>query len=558
MMWRCKTFGRNVGRRHLENAGLFRPCSNSIWTQKHGPMAPVRTNELSKERERISNGVEAYRAAEIGIPYAHHQRPLTNGKKLHSKIFQQPQPSSIRAHNDSSPYTSVTGSEILSDDERSFVGSHSTSILAHEELSCDAQARLAIRELGHAFLSSYLSDCRQKGACATAPKEASVCPSSSISTTVSSFQSQAAAHKRRARPGGDDEKEDSSRKRSKKSCMDTSGDDQVGPIFACPYSKFDPGRYSVLNLSEAEYSKCSACCLRDISRLKQHLYRVHKRPAVYCMRCFQVSGGEDAVAELATHSRRSKEDLCNGDEECPFAEKMTPDQFQRIKKRRKGEPPAQIWYFVFDTLFPGALSPPSPYVEGLPEVVARDLFGHIREITDSVAFREVIRSILSEELYLDDMQQLLVPEAVERVLEALLSRAHGNLGDTQDTSMTEDGFISQRSIPLIPPPATNSRHANIAIPSRKSKRLLQQNSQVSSDPSISSQSEGRSSVLTTNSASSVQGNGHSSSSPLILPASDGFIVDNGLDWQAFDDWILTNKDGLQPVTGTFRQTHYSF
>jgi hypothetical protein len=57
-------------------------------------------------------------------------------------------------------------------------------------------------------------------------------------------------------------------------------------LIACPYSKHDSNRYSSRNDAEKEYRRCSSSFLKNISRLKQHLYRVHKRPEHYCSRCY--------------------------------------------------------------------------------------------------------------------------------------------------------------------------------------------------------------------------------------------------------------------------------
>jgi hypothetical protein len=64
---------------------------------------------------------------------------------------------------------------------------------------------------------------------------------------------------------GDQSTDDDSRKRRKKvQTLRT----RPHRLLACPYSKFDPYRYSERNLDELDYRRCSSHCLRDISRLK--------------------------------------------------------------------------------------------------------------------------------------------------------------------------------------------------------------------------------------------------------------------------------------------------
>jgi hypothetical protein len=102
-------------------------------------------------------------------------------------------------------------------------------------------------------------------------------------------------------------------------------------LFACPYSKSDPLRYSQWNPVEMNYRGCSSRCLRDISRVKQHLYRVHRRPDHYCGNCFQEFDTQDL---LDAHSRQQP--ACEVSQS-PFSEKMTQRSAQQhqAKKTRK-------------------------------------------------------------------------------------------------------------------------------------------------------------------------------------------------------------------------------
>lgn len=67
----------------------------------------------------------------------------------------------------------------------------------------------------------------------------------------------------------------------------TSKQDSRQRFFACPYYRSDVRRFSQINM-ELCYRGCSSACLRDISRLKQHLYRVHRQPEYYCGSCYSV------------------------------------------------------------------------------------------------------------------------------------------------------------------------------------------------------------------------------------------------------------------------------
>lgn len=131
-------------------------------------------------------------------------------------------------------------------------------------------------------------------------------------------------------------------------------------LLACPYAKFDPERYSERNQVEKQYRGCSGRYLTDISRLKQHLYRVHKRPEHHCARCFEIFKSKE---ELNVHSRQAESCPLS---ECCFAEKFGEDQMKELKKKRPGKTVEQSWYIIFEILFPGTDAPDSPFIDDVP------------------------------------------------------------------------------------------------------------------------------------------------------------------------------------------------
>ena len=135
-------------------------------------------------------------------------------------------------------------------------------------------------------------------------------------------------------------------------------------LFACPYWKYDKRRYSEHNMSEKHYRHCSSTYGLTIHRIKQHLYRVHKRPDFYCSRCFTVLESRELFDE---HSRAS---LPCSISICPFEEKMTHDQMATIRKRAATGDQVTTWYTIYETLFPSSSKPDSPYAEEIsPESV---------------------------------------------------------------------------------------------------------------------------------------------------------------------------------------------
>src|SRR5271155_4886012 len=156
---------------------------------------------------------------------------------------------------------------------------------------------------------------------------------------------------------GDDEKHRRNRRRNPRHPPQLPDTDSSDLLFACPYSKSDPLRYSQRNPIEMNYRGCSSRCLGDISRVKQHLYRVHRRPDHYCGSCFQ---GFDTQDLLDTHSRQRP--ACEVPQS-PLSEKMTQDQLNSIKRRKPGKDACETWYNIFKILFPNAPLPDSPYYD---------------------------------------------------------------------------------------------------------------------------------------------------------------------------------------------------
>ncbi|KIW93823.1 uncharacterized protein Z519_05138 [Cladophialophora bantiana CBS 173.52] len=130
-------------------------------------------------------------------------------------------------------------------------------------------------------------------------------------------------------------------------------------LLACPYAKYDPNRYSEMNqnLHEKAYRRCRSVCLTNIPRLKQHLYRVHRRPEYYCSSCYTEFESEN---ECGVHARARPACTLR---DCPFQEKMTHEQYKAVKRRKMRREATSVWFGIFDILFPGAKRPHTPYVD---------------------------------------------------------------------------------------------------------------------------------------------------------------------------------------------------
>lgn len=159
------------------------------------------------------------------------------------------------------------------------------------------------------------------------------------------------------RKRGEDDDGDGRRRNHRRSPSSQSKPDltdyKMERTFACPFCKWKP----------LTYSSCRGYTLKEISRVKMHLNRIHQVP-IHCDRCYQVFKTEE---EKRVHSRSVN---CTILPERTF-EGMTGDMVKLVHRRvdaRKAK--AEQWYDIFKILFPGEPLPESPYID---EVLSREL-----------------------------------------------------------------------------------------------------------------------------------------------------------------------------------------
>lgn len=186
-----------------------------------------------------------------------------------------------------------------------------------------------------------------------------------------------------------------------------------GRLLACPYNKIDPSRYSEVNTEEKNYRGCSSCYLTTISRLKQHLYRVHKRPDHYCACCFKIFESKES---LDTHARSRSCEV----QDPQFSEKMNFDQVTLIRRRAVGQDQSETWFAIFEILFPGTPRPQSAYADSVsPEMVQRFVDHFNRQARGRLL--ELIRVELGGRMLMDNDQQRILDSALENALAQLVS-----------------------------------------------------------------------------------------------------------------------------------------
>jgi hypothetical protein len=222
-------------------------------------------------------------------------------------------------------------------------------------------------------------------------------------------------------------------------------DDSESKLFACPYAKYNPTRYSERNEVEASYRGCSSKLLRNIGRVKQHLYRTHTRPAQYCPRCGREFDRQDF---LEAHIRETT--TCNL-QELPFKEKMTAEQKDSVHKKTPGKHPRKAWLEIFRILFPGAREPSSPYAEtGSPEAI-QDFLAFFKERGPQRISATIMRNELSLERYAPSMLDAAVETAVQDLVREYGNDFHCLPADNSQYS-NDPGPLAEISttVPVIP------------------------------------------------------------------------------------------------------------
>ncbi|KIW68153.1 hypothetical protein PV04_04119 [Phialophora macrospora] len=202
-----------------------------------------------------------------------------------------------------------------------------------------------------------------------------------------------------------------------------------GKLLACPYSKFDPARYSELNTTELQYRGCSSCFLTTIPRLKQHLYRVHSRPLHYCSCCFR---SFDTAVSLDKHARARSCTVSPS----PFEEKMTTDQMSEIKRRTPREERTKSWFTIFRILFPQSDLPRSPFIGDYSEECIQHFLGYFEREAPRVLAATINSELNNSVLHLGLEQRRMLDDILEtslsRVVVAMTQAARERQSPSRD------------------------------------------------------------------------------------------------------------------------------
>ncbi|CEJ81766.1 hypothetical protein VHEMI01878 [[Torrubiella] hemipterigena] len=235
-------------------------------------------------------------------------------------------------------------------------------------------------------------------------------------------------------------------------------EDDGSRLLACPFCKWKP----------LTYRSCQGMVLREISRVKQHLWRNHQVP-IHCVICFTEFPTE---ADRDEHLRQRNCSL----QQAKQWEGVTVEQ--KAALRRRVDPTKsrrEQWNGIFQILFPGHPLPESPYTERLLSAELVALQDYIVQEWPSV-FDRLVETRLPTEL---QSQEAVVRAFSASVFEDAVGTILERFGATREGSVSPDSGYASRQVPVPPrievrPPSmggNNSEYTVHAGPSGTTPRL---------------------------------------------------------------------------------------
>ncbi|KAI0454304.1 hypothetical protein F5B21DRAFT_475678 [Xylaria acuta] len=246
-----------------------------------------------------------------------------------------------------------------------------------------------------------------------------------ISETFPSVQAASSGKGPRKRSSSGDDGCDGSKDTNLTSCERLPRDNQGERPLACPFHKKDPQRYQ----------DCGKYTLRRIKDVKQHIYRLHCKPELYCSRCFD---NFKCSNERDHHIREGRCTL----QEVPNLDGVISDtQKKELKEcKSRGTSKQQQWMELWGVIFPGAKPPRSPHVES----GQAELLSSLRSYWDGNADKIIARSIGKH------APECLSSSRIREVVDIILDHFETNTTNWDSTTNRERSGAPQ------PPPASES------------------------------------------------------------------------------------------------------
>lgn len=173
--------------------------------------------------------------------------------------------------------------------------------------------------------------------------------------------------------GNESDHDDGSRRNRNNKRPKTVPDDSKPPKYACPYYKYDPGRFGQVKtccgpgwdkLHRVKYELLAMYLWipEANSTFREHLMRAHSLPEYQCQRCFEFFKEKD---ELTEHTRATVPCAVKKRMSSPrnLADGFNIEQRDKLSKRTRGKPGHDKWIEWYCILFdqdPSSENIPSP------------------------------------------------------------------------------------------------------------------------------------------------------------------------------------------------------
>ncbi|KAI0119589.1 hypothetical protein F4814DRAFT_412547 [Daldinia grandis] len=202
--------------------------------------------------------------------------------------------------------------------------------------------------------------------------------------------------------------------RNKRNIQSDSGGRPRKRWLACPWYKKDP----------LKYSSCAKYKLLRIKDVKQHTYRRHMKPTIYCSACFRVFSRE------TERDRHTQKKTCIPRDEPEFDGLSEQQRKELNQSANRGKDDTERWYCMWDMIFPGERRPLLPYLG----VGRQELLPLLRSFWNQ-RHQDIIHNIPQ-----GSSQYKLQPEIIQTVMEAIFDKfeAESLLWDSYPNEHADD------------------------------------------------------------------------------------------------------------------------
>ncbi|KAK0705441.1 hypothetical protein B0H67DRAFT_649771 [Lasiosphaeris hirsuta] len=222
------------------------------------------------------------------------------------------------------------------------------------------------------------------------------------------------------------------------------------PRLACPYYR----------MNARKYHECSGYVLRRVKDIKQHIYRRHMKPEIYCIRCYRPFSTEECRVK---HSRGARACRVRDDPhaEC-ISDKQRKDLHQYLSR---GKPVEEQWIDMWRIIFPGRSPPKSVYLDNHqkgPMQLLRNVWRARGQQIMAQAFHnsaspdlQALRDTFTQPTAYpgqDDIphSKLVAPHLVDQIMNSFFALVEAEMLETEDSESDTIHSFSQPPQPAQP------------------------------------------------------------------------------------------------------------